>query len=85
MGPLCEFVSVHIDDHLLGGYRTHDRFELSLSDVVDPWCVTQAAVDVAKAIDPLFDTLSECMIDPPQDNRHCICPRYYPSFWESGK
>lgn len=81
-GPIGESVSIRIGNVLLTGYRCFGRLELSLADQTDPWRVAQGTVDTALSLEPLFDGLADRLIDPPQDDRHCLCPRYYPTFWE---
>lgn len=81
-GPIGESVSLRIGNIVLTGYRCYRRLELSLADPEDPWRVTQGTVEAARALEPLFDCLADRLIDPPQNDRHCLCPKYYPAFWE---
>jgi len=55
---------------------------LTINDEQLPYEVTEAAVAAALRVEQRLAPLADRIIDPPHDNRHCICPRYYPSFWE---
>lgn len=63
-------------------YRAPGRVELSITDADRPAEVTQAAVDSARELEGLLSLLASRVIDPPQDDKHCISPVFYPSFWE---
>ena len=73
--------TICIADVRLVGYYAYGRLELSLADQTDPWRVTESAVAIAEALEPLFDALAEQLIDPPRGDRHSVCPKFYPSFW----
>ena len=59
-----------------------DRLEVSVMSEDDIYSVSAAAVDVASKIEGLLRPLEERLIEPPQDNRNCICPKFYPEFWD---
>lgn len=80
-GPIGESISIQIGNTPLTGYLCFGRLELSLADQKDAWRVTQDTVNTALSLEPLFDDLADRLIDPPQDDRHCLCPKYYPAFW----
>lgn len=63
-------------------YRTPGRLELSITDIDKPTEVTQAAVDAARDVEARLSVVAGRIIDPPQDDKHCVCPAFYPSFWE---
>ena len=63
-------------------YHANGRLELSITDSRQPYAVTQAAVDAARSVELLLERLAGMLVEPPQDDRHCVCPRYYPSFWQ---
>lgn len=65
----------------VGLYTRPDRIELQVTDTENPWEVTQAAVDSARAVEVVLESLAGKLIDPPQDDKYCICPKFYPSFW----
>lgn len=70
----------------IAGQRAHvwsygDRLNVSVADAVDHYSVTDAAVASAKAIETLLAPLASQVVDPPQDDRNCVCPRYYPDLW----
>ena len=71
---------VKVDIHDSGG-----KLELSIRDSEQDWEVTQAAVDAARSVETLLEPLVDMLIEPPQDDRHCVCPKYYPSFWHEEK
>jgi hypothetical protein len=58
-----------------------DRLEIHLSDPDDPYEVSAATVRAAVAIEPLLDPMAGRVIDPPRDDHHCVCPKYYPELW----
>ncbi len=68
-------------DANISAYQTPGHLDLSISDATNSCNVTQAAVDSAKKLELLLDSLADKVIDPPKDDRHCVCPKYYPSFW----
>lgn len=57
------------------------RLELRLSDPDEPYEVTGQTVDSAIRIEAGLGPLTSSVIDPPLDDPHCICPKYYPHFW----
>jgi hypothetical protein len=59
-----------------------DRLEICIMDEGNLYEVSAAAVDVASKIEELLRPLAERLIEPPQDNRNCICPKFYPEFWD---
>ncbi|GAA3588544.1 hypothetical protein GCM10022419_083600 [Nonomuraea rosea] len=70
----------------IAGHRAHvwshgDRLNISLADTVDHYNVTDAAVASAKSIEALLAPIAGQVVDPPQDDRNCVCPRYYPGLW----
>ncbi|MGW6500846.1 hypothetical protein [Nonomuraea angiospora] len=70
----------------IAGQRAHvwshgDRLDVSVTDTVDPYNVSDAAVASAKAIEALLAPIAGQVVDPPQDDRNCVCPRYYPDLW----
>ena len=66
-------------------YCTPGRVELSITDREQPTEVTQAAVDAAREVEVLLTRLADRVIDPPQDDKHCVSPVFYPSFWQEDK
>ena len=44
--------------------------------------VTDAHVDAAEAIEKVLVHAPLTRIDPPVDNQHCICPKYYPAYFD---
>ena len=70
----------------LSGVAAHawverDRLAISIANEADPYEVTEAAVSGAGRVELLIAQLAEAVIDPPEDTRHCICPKYYPELW----
>ncbi|MDO3408150.1 hypothetical protein QWJ34_00065 [Saccharibacillus sp. CPCC 101409] len=35
----------------------------------------------AERLEPLLNPLKDRLIDPPQDDRNCICPGYHPELF----
>ena len=68
--------SVHIHD-------SGSNLELSITDSERPMEVTQAAVDAARSVETILEPLADKLVDPPRDDKHCVCPKYYPSFWQN--
>jgi hypothetical protein len=57
-------------------YEQNGRFLVRMSDGYDVTeSVVQAAKNVEKALDP------RRVIDPPQNDDHCVCPHFYPEIW----
>lgn len=57
------------------------RVELRLSDPDEPYEVTARAVAAALRIEESLGALASSVIDPPLDDPHCVCPKYYPHLW----
>jgi hypothetical protein len=57
------------------------RLELQLFDPDSPWDVTARTVRSAARIEPLVAVLRESVIEPPLDDKHCVCPKYHPALW----
>ena len=57
-----------------------DRDQLKLS-VFSDYEVTEADVEAAAIIEQSLLRASLERVDPPTDNRHCICPKYYPGYF----
>lgn len=57
------------------------RVELRLSDPDEPYEVTGRAVASAVRIEEVLGALAPSVIDPPLDDPHCVCPKYYPHLW----
>jgi hypothetical protein len=47
------------------------------------WEVDDTAIASARRLEPLLEPLAARVLDPPQDDRHCICPKHYPELWGS--
>lgn len=59
-----------------------DRLEISVSDTDNPYEVSASTVDAAsERLEPLLAPLQERLIEPPNDNRNCVCPKYYPELF----
>jgi hypothetical protein len=57
------------------------RLTVSISDEDDIWSVSDAAVEVARRVEPVIDPIAHHVIDPPEHDHHCVCPTHYPQFW----
>src|SRR5262249_10506104 len=58
-----------------------DRVKVSVTDDKNIYIVTDKAVRRAKLLEKILKPLENRIIDPPNDDEHCICPKYYPDFW----
>lgn len=47
----------------------------------DPYEVSERDFENALSADGLLEPLRDRVVDPPQDNPRCVCPKYYPAFW----
>lgn len=70
----------------IGGHPAHawaraGRLEISLFDPDAPFEVTSRTVASAIAVESMLATVTSSVIDPPLDDPHCVCPRYYPHLW----
>lgn len=59
-------------------WASAERVEITVHDAVDLWDVSEAAFESARRIEPLLAPLAGRIVDPPQDDRYCLCPAYYP-------
>ncbi len=75
--------SIMIKGTPVSAYQQPGRLELSVGDQDKPYDVTAAAVESARQIEVLLAALADRLIDPPKDDQHCVCPKYYPSFWQA--
>ena len=48
------------------------------------WGITETEFENAEKLESIFEKYSERIIDPPVDSANCICPKYYPQYWEAG-
>lgn len=55
-----------------------DRIDIHVSDEAEVYDVSEAAFEAAQRIEALLAPLASRTIDPPRDNRHCLCPAFYP-------
>ncbi len=72
---------VRIGDVPVTAYWTGRSLELWIADEAQPSEVTAAAVAAAQRIEPRLEPLAGRIVDPPQDDRHCLCPKYHPTIW----
>ncbi|HKP39617.1 hypothetical protein [Mycobacterium sp.] len=72
---------VQIAGHNAFAWAHDGRLTFSLSDDDAPFDVTERTVDAALAIERRLLLVATEVLDPPLDNRHCICPKYYPAVW----
>lgn len=61
------------------------ELELSITNADEPYGVTQTTVESARSVELYLDRVADKVSDPPQDNSLCLCPKYYPSFWQEEK
>jgi hypothetical protein len=54
------------------------RIKVAVSDGYD---VTEAAVVRAEIIEKLLKDAPLPRIEPPVDDKHCVCPKYYPEYF----
>ena len=55
--------------------NTSRGLELSITDNEKPFDVTQAAVESARSVEIYLDRVAGKVIDPPQDDKYCVCPK----------
>jgi hypothetical protein len=58
-----------------------DRLQVTVQDMEDIWSVSEAAVEAAAQIEPLFAPWDDRRIDPPVDSWHCIAPATHPELF----
>lgn len=58
----------------------HD-VRISVPDATQRYDVTEAAVAAARRIEELLTPLASQIVDPPQNDRNCLCPQQYPAIW----
>lgn len=49
----------------------------------NPYELSESDFLRAQRIDARLETLAARVIDPPQDNRNCICPKHFPMYWDN--
>ena len=74
----------------LAGAKAHawvqgGRLEITIADEISPYDVSAQAVESARHVEPLLAPLASQIIDPPLNSHHCICPRFYPEFWNEAE
>jgi hypothetical protein len=57
-----------------------DRIKISISE---GYAVTEKNVMDAEKIETALARLALERIDPPRDTKNCICPKYYPDYFNS--
>jgi hypothetical protein len=67
-----------IANHQVFAWCEQDRIRISLDD---DYRVTESHVKAAEAIEKVLVGAPLARIDPPIDNRNCICPTYYPDYF----
>lgn len=72
---------VRIAEVWVDAWMSGTALELSLADPDRPGEVGAMSVEDARRVEERIERVADCVIDPPQDDRHCVCPKYYPSFW----
>ncbi len=45
--------------------------------------LTQKDVDVAKEVEERLEPFANDILDPPEDDLECLCPKYYPEIFQS--
>jgi hypothetical protein len=82
-----DFPRIQQPSHVtIAGQKAHawmlkGQLQITIHDQLSPYDVTQEAVDSARQVEPLLAPLRARIIDPPRDNRNCVCPKFYPLFW----
>ncbi|WP_345531356.1 hypothetical protein [Viridibacterium curvum] len=67
-----------IDGHKVFAWCEVGKIRLSIGMNYE---VTPSDVTVAEAIERLLENVSLTVIEPPIDNRNCICPKFYPGYF----
>ena len=62
-----------------------ERVEFTISGTLENrWHITEMEFENAERLEPLFENHVQRIIDPPEDTKYCICPKYYPQYWAAG-
>jgi len=83
---------VELNTAMLPGYREHPvsycqilirqtQGDISISIDCPDYSATNRDYENAKFVDSFLTSCSHLMIDPPLDDKYCICPKYYPQLW----
>jgi hypothetical protein len=56
--------------------------QISVQQPDSIWDVNETAIQNAETLEPILDSVAASIIDPPEDDDHCICPKYYPEIWQ---
>ena len=65
------------------GYEENIEFSITGSSE-NKWKITVAEFENAESLETLFENYVQRLIDPPQDTKHCLCPKHYPQYWPAG-
>ena len=57
------------------------QLEISLTDPDNLYEVTPRAVAAAEIVETLLKAHEARLVEPPQPDRNCVCPAYYPELW----
>lgn len=62
-------------------YVENHRCFFDMQSAADRWTVDQTAVEQAKCVEKQLLKLDQEWIDPPQGDKFCICPQFYPDWF----
>jgi len=68
---------------IINGYKDRVKF-IVVGPPEKHWQITKTEFENAKQFETLFENHVHRIIDPPEDSKHCICPKYYPQYWAAG-
>jgi hypothetical protein len=57
------------------------KFSISGSQE-NPWVISQREFEDAYRLEDTFKKYAQRIIDPPLDVKTCICPKYFPHYWQ---
>lgn len=60
---------------------TEDQIRIGISDT-KAWTVYEAEVVRAEIVEKLLKDAPLPRLEPPRDDKHCICPKYYPEYFQ---
>ncbi|GGN97689.1 hypothetical protein [Saccharibacillus kuerlensis] len=58
-----------------------ERLIITISDADKPFDVTPRTVKAVEKIETKLGNLTDRIVDPPLNDKHCLCPKFYPEYF----
>lgn len=57
------------------------NLELTVFDEQREYDMTESAVESARRVETVLESVANRLIDPPIEDKRCVCPQFYPEYW----